>query len=278
MTITPHSRITTDYTYRTEACSKEKQTPKHENGSKDANFGRPLSPKLSFEFANHHVPLRVATVNSLSKEPKECDCQTAGHRIGAQQETGITGKTNHPVSETLSNNEVGALQNLESGTTFSPTKETPNGDREIEVATELDLAIEIRGKPASTGGQKDARYGLDWRHCRDINNSGGEVATFTSMERQPGNDVQAMGSAEKTPLTDMFALQPASEISKEVTRRTIASAPAAETPQGDLHANLEPTIQPKTKKKRAFGHRTKTGCMTCRQRKKKCDEQKPSCI
>lgn len=31
------------------------------------------------------------------------------------------------------------------------------------------------------------------------------------------------------------------------------------------------------KRKRNFSNRTKTGCMTCRQRKKKCDERKPFC-
>ncbi|QIW96984.1 hypothetical protein AMS68_002502 [Peltaster fructicola] len=36
------------------------------------------------------------------------------------------------------------------------------------------------------------------------------------------------------------------------------------------------TDQP-TRRKRDFAHRTKTGCHTCRQRKKKCDEGKPIC-
>ena len=31
------------------------------------------------------------------------------------------------------------------------------------------------------------------------------------------------------------------------------------------------------KRKRNFSNRTKTGCFTCRKRKKKCDEQKPEC-
>jgi hypothetical protein len=31
------------------------------------------------------------------------------------------------------------------------------------------------------------------------------------------------------------------------------------------------------KRKRVFSNRTKTGCMTCRRRKKKCDEQHPAC-
>jgi hypothetical protein len=31
------------------------------------------------------------------------------------------------------------------------------------------------------------------------------------------------------------------------------------------------------KRKRNFSNRTKTGCLTCRKRKKKCDETKPEC-
>lgn len=37
------------------------------------------------------------------------------------------------------------------------------------------------------------------------------------------------------------------------------------------------TQQPGPKRKRVFSNRTKTGCMTCRRRKKKCDEQHPAC-
>lgn len=33
----------------------------------------------------------------------------------------------------------------------------------------------------------------------------------------------------------------------------------------------------RTRRKRVFSNRTKTGCMTCRRRKKKCDEQHPEC-
>lgn len=37
------------------------------------------------------------------------------------------------------------------------------------------------------------------------------------------------------------------------------------------------TVQVAPKRKRVFSNRTKTGCMTCRKRKKKCDEQHPAC-
>lgn len=36
-------------------------------------------------------------------------------------------------------------------------------------------------------------------------------------------------------------------------------------------------LQVAPKRKRVFSNRTKTGCMTCRRRKKKCDEQHPAC-
>ncbi|KAK8197681.1 uncharacterized protein BKA78DRAFT_306545 [Phyllosticta capitalensis] len=37
-------------------------------------------------------------------------------------------------------------------------------------------------------------------------------------------------------------------------------------------------IDPQKKRKRNFSNRTKTGCQTCRRRKKKCDENKPVCF
>ncbi|KAJ6258191.1 hypothetical protein Dda_7110 [Drechslerella dactyloides] len=37
------------------------------------------------------------------------------------------------------------------------------------------------------------------------------------------------------------------------------------------------TAQQRTKTRREFARRTKTGCITCRRRKKKCDEGKPKC-
>lgn len=44
-------------------------------------------------------------------------------------------------------------------------------------------------------------------------------------------------------------------------------------PRGDGILQHDPK-----KRKRNFSNRTKTGCLTCRKRKKKCDEQKPECM
>jgi hypothetical protein len=48
------------------------------------------------------------------------------------------------------------------------------------------------------------------------------------------------------------------------------------SPYGSERRELSTQADPK-KRKRNFSNRTKTGCMTCRRRKKKCDESRPEC-
>ncbi|KAL3430553.1 hypothetical protein BDV09DRAFT_19543 [Aspergillus tetrazonus] len=64
-------------------------------------------------------------------------------------------------------------------------------------------------------------------------------------------------------------------ISRPVVESSIPSEQASTSsfPQ-DRSQNA---VQVAPKRKRVFSNRTKTGCMTCRRRKKKCDEQHPAC-
>jgi hypothetical protein len=48
------------------------------------------------------------------------------------------------------------------------------------------------------------------------------------------------------------------------------------SPYGSGYRHMSTHAGPKIRK-RAFSHRTKTGCMTCRRRKKNCDEARPEC-
>ncbi|KAJ5267500.1 acetyltransferase [Penicillium angulare] len=57
----------------------------------------------------------------------------------------------------------------------------------------------------------------------------------------------------------------------------MSSAIVNQPPTEDLQLIPQPVLLPKPRKKRAPHRRTKTGCSTCRRRKKKCDEHKPSC-
>lgn len=71
---------------RTEACLKEKALG-DEKGVNDID-GSALSQNLNPESTNH-VPLRVATVNSIFQESQESDSQTTGHKINTSRNTGI---------------------------------------------------------------------------------------------------------------------------------------------------------------------------------------------
>ena len=46
---------------------------------------------------------------------------------------------------------------------------------------------------------------------------------------------------------------------------------------GQTRSQLAAANEERKRRKRVFSNRTKTGCMTCRKRKKKCDEQHPEC-
>lgn len=59
--------------------------------------------------------------------------------------------------------------------------------------------------------------------------------------------------------------------------RPIQSAPSAQPASAPAFVTERPATAVPPKRKRVFSNRTKTGCMTCRRRKKKCDEQRPSC-
>ncbi|KAL1840615.1 hypothetical protein VTJ49DRAFT_266 [Mycothermus thermophilus] len=76
----------------------------------------------------------------------------------------------------------------------------------------------------------------------------------------------------------------------DAMRRATSHGDDDQSPEGDdrspypgPYTPVEPrkdgVIQADPKKrKRNFSNRTKTGCLTCRKRKKKCDEQKPECV
>lgn len=65
-----------------------------------------------------------------------------------------------------------------------------------------------------------------------------------------------------------------------VNRETFASPDTDEQHRqqyGEYGGRSALTDAERKRRKRVFSNRTKTGCMTCRKRKKKCDEQHPEC-
>ncbi|KAF3905854.1 hypothetical protein AA313_de0207548 [Arthrobotrys entomopaga] len=115
--------------------------------------------------------------------------------------------------------------------------------------------------------------------------SGDSVRDEMMTDRHASEHIAQRASEEAAKLEDMRARDPAN-FEAHVTQ-------LQGTPQGDhvrtFNANMSPGMtpingtnqtppgQPETKRKRIFSNRTKTGCITCRRRKKKCDEGKPHC-
>lgn len=84
----------------------------------------------------------------------------------------------------------------------------------------------------------------------------------TSAPEQQGVQHQQSGQVEYTPIT------------VQTDSRGVAQYQTATYAQTRSNAVVQ--LDPK-KRKRNFSNRTKTGCLTCRRRKKKCDEAKPEC-
>ncbi|KAJ5086295.1 hypothetical protein NUU61_007602, partial [Penicillium alfredii] len=61
------------------------------------------------------------------------------------------------------------------------------------------------------------------------------------------------------------------------SRLSPGSTPGAHPAPATYPPDRSAAVQVAPKRKRVFSNRTKTGCMTCRRRKKKCDEQHPAC-
>ncbi|PHH80825.1 hypothetical protein CDD82_1483 [Ophiocordyceps australis] len=115
-------------------------------------------------------------------------------------------------------------------------------------------------KSPSLHRERDDRLAFETQHSSIDSNRGhseerqaGEARRHTSASQGQSDHSQASPDAEEASVTQYD------------------SSYAAEQRQDSILQH-----DPK-KRKRNFSNRTKTGCLTCRKRKKKCDEQKPEC-
>lgn len=102
----------------------------------------------------------------------------------------------------------------------------------------------------------------------------------------PAHESQLISQAQRAQQIDASDARLAIALQREghvlesrAPSRPIQSAPSMPPVSTSTHASERPTtaVQVAPKRKRVFSNRTKTGCMTCRRRKKKCDEQHPVC-
>lgn len=89
-----------------------------------------------------------------------------------------------------------------------------------------------------------------------------------------GNTEEQIGDALRRATGQMDNHSDYTNTSPDGDDRSMAMYGSPYTPEHRQDSILQ--HDPK-KRKRNFSNRTKTGCLTCRKRKKKCDEQKPEC-
>ncbi|KAJ5768811.1 Zn(II)2Cys6 transcription factor [Penicillium odoratum] len=115
-----------------------------------------------------------------------------------------------------------------------------------------------------------------------------ESSRISSNGPWPEYDTQLASQAQRVQQIDASDAQLADALQREAHsldpnhRNMNASrstpAPTVQSSSSPPYSSERPTTaQMAPKRKRVFSNRTKTGCMTCRRRKKKCDEQHPAC-
>lgn len=106
------------------------------------------------------------------------------------------------------------------------------------------------------------------------------ISEFATLGNHSGDNLRAGIPDEQMNPIDSLALHSSNDmIYHETHNHDTVSAPAAVVPDcsGNSDTSLRSASGGIKKGKRGYSPQTKTGCVTCRQRRKKCDENKPFC-
>ncbi|KAI0420075.1 hypothetical protein F5X98DRAFT_362148 [Xylaria grammica] len=173
---------------------------------------------------------------------------------------------------------------------FSEVEGTHKRKRSISMERSHEAASTQDQDPRSRAEPREA-YGVprdrDYRHYGEEQREHGESWSSQQPSRDDRNLYESRDLSGSVPTH-------ADEQSTDSLRRAASHADSghdysATSPDGDDSSMMysgaysqdqsrDPVIQSDPKKrKRNFSNRTKTGCLTCRKRKKKCDESKPEC-
>ncbi|PWY64715.1 acetyltransferase [Aspergillus heteromorphus CBS 117.55] len=122
--------------------------------------------------------------------------------------------------------------------------------------------------------------------------NGGDIRTPSASTTWHEYDSQLVHQAQRAQQFDASDVQLAEALQREANAHDTSqktwnssSRPTEGAAQNEHPPSLstvsqerpQSAMQVAPKRKRVFSNRTKTGCMTCRRRKKKCDEQHPAC-
>ncbi|KAJ5951451.1 uncharacterized protein N7479_009864 [Penicillium vulpinum] len=131
--------------------------------------------------------------------------------------------------------------------------------------------------PGSVSEMDRGNHSATPSHRSDGNDAGQTSANSPWSEY----DSQLITQAQRAQQIDASDAHLADALQRETGQErsvTNRSTPGTQQPSSPSFApDRNGAMQVAPKRKRVFSNRTKTGCMTCRRRKKKCDEQHPAC-
>jgi hypothetical protein len=180
-------------------------------------------------------------------------------------------------SASLENNSSSANSYHSHALPSATTKETPT-----TAGTEPELSREdgLKGQPSQSQPQSEARdsYHLesDYRRYLAVAEESREMA-WAQQQSYPNRHVNSdehLGEVLRSASQNMDTHR-----HHEYQQDSPGDGDRSADPYpytSDRQRELSELLDPK-KRKRNFSNRTKTGCMTCRKRKKKCDETRPEC-
>lgn len=242
-------------------------------------------PKTSEAASGSPVARRVGSedrsaIRVTSREASPGEAPTTQ----VEQSSGSGVGRSHYQSKSYS--EIGATHKRKRSDSAERSRETASTQGQNQrLRTESRGAYEIASRERDYG-----RYGEEQREQREPREQGGSWYSQQQQQQQSrddGNYYESRDAAES-------GAKQTEEQSGDTLRRAASQADSghdysATSPDGDESSMLynstysqdqsrDPVIQSDPKKrKRNFSNRTKTGCLTCRKRKKKCDESKPEC-
>jgi hypothetical protein len=144
-----------------------------------------------------------------------------------------------------------------------PREESPRGQPQPDPRDPYNADPQYRPYLSSAEESRESAQGSDLWHSRHY-----PQQTHISSDEHLGEVLQRASQS-----MDAQQRREYEQTSPGEDDRSGASAYAA---YGAERRDISTQADPK-KRKRNFSNRTKTGCMTCRRRKKKCDEARPEC-
>ncbi|KAB8229252.1 acetyltransferase [Aspergillus alliaceus] len=158
-----------------------------------------------------------------------------------------------------------------------------------------DDIADLNARPCTSNGSASSQTDHEFKNTPPAMNSkpeGSEDSRTSANTTWHEYDAQLVNQAQRAQQIDASDAQLAEALQREaqghdaaqknwstVGRSTGVPAQNEQTSSlsGFPQDRSQNAVQVAPKRKRVFSNRTKTGCMTCRRRKKKCDEQHPAC-